>query len=139
MPEAEAVEAKRVAPPKSGNGWEVLDVEGGWLRFSKNIGRLDGHCKRHGIGCKMDRTLRRGTLGLTLAWLADTVADTKEDHDMFKVFLSAAEGFDRRESARARFVSAASGGLAQTILDCERELREGAADEPRSLACGFRG
>ena len=64
------------APPAwlVGRGnYQVLAVPGGWLSFSAVQKTCDAHCRRHSIKqskCKMDRSLKKGNIGLSLAWLA---------------------------------------------------------------------
>lgn len=124
--------------PKGGNGWQVLEApEGGWMRFSETLGRLDAHCGRHD-GCKMDRSLKKGPLGLCVAWLATPAAD-KVAHTELKFVLSQESALQERRLARDRFRASAevSGGLFQKVLDIELALR-GSAEEPASLAAACR-
>ena len=83
----------------------------------------------------MDRSLHRGTIGLSLSWLAHPAAD-KKAHDQLKVQLSHADAYDQRHRARQDFngLAVAAGCLQRAILDREAELRGGNLEEPRSLS-----
>ena len=76
-----------VRAPRDAVGWELVQVSGGWFHFSAELGRLDAHCGQHSGGCKMDRTLKKGTIGLSMAWLSH-VCESKDQHDGAKVLLS---------------------------------------------------
>jgi hypothetical protein len=112
-----------VRPPRSSGpgGWQVVSVPGGWLKFSQTLGRLDAHCSRHGGGCKMDRSLRKGPIALHMAWLTCAAAN-KAEHDAAKITVI----YDIEATTRGKevFVAMAQGqgGLYQTILDAENRL-----------------
>jgi hypothetical protein len=107
---------------KLSGDFTAVAIEGGFLRFSKNLGRLDAHCKQanHGPGCKLDRSLRKRVLGLSSLWLA-AKCDTKADHDSLKSELSRALHYAARCEARDRFVAraAAEGGVLHDIVEEE--------------------
>ena len=133
-PSTEPTEERLVRPPRAGNGWELLQVEGGWLRYSHALGRLDSHCSRHTGGCKMDRQLKKGTIGLSMAWLA-AHASNKDEHDTLNVALSDTGSIQDRNSGRSRFAALAAQreGLFRSVLDREAELRGGRVDEPTHI------
>ena len=109
---------------------------GGWLRYNATIGRLDAHCAAH-AGCKMDRTLRKGPVGLLCAWLA-VAADVPDRaaHSVMKWGLSQREALPQRLQARNDFVQlrVEQASTYGAILDLELALRE-SADEPASIPC----
>lgn len=119
--------------PRGGGGWVVLEVASGWLRFNSSLGRLDAHCRSH-PGCKMDRSLKKGPIGLCMAWLSHRSGD-KAEHDTAKVTLSAACSFAERQEGRQAFraLAADRGSVFQEALDRESEMRSGQAEEPDSL------
>ena len=130
-------------PPQERQGWRRLNVPtGGWLLHSESLGRLDAHCPAH-AGCRMNSTLRKGPLGLCLAWLGDASVHTPEDkegHDVAKEVLSSAASFKIRREARARFESYAAGGLPDSdrflaVMRQEADIRNAVSDEPAFLAC----
>ena len=111
-------------------------VAGGWLRFNPALGRLDGHCEFHGPLCKMDRRLRKGTVGLTLAWLAAGSEGDKAQHVVLKATLSGAAGLEARAGSRAAFAEAAAADPeARAILEAEKAERGGQEFEPPEVAC----
>ena len=106
-----------------GGGWVVLDVLGGWLRYSETMARLDAHCAQHGPSCKMDRALKKGPVGLVVAWLAHTCG-TKVEHDTAKGHISSHAARAQRLGGRATFKSMAAsrGGQYQAVLQQEARL-----------------
>ncbi len=126
-----------VGPPKIVHGdWKIIRVRGGYLKFSESAGRLDAHCGLHD-GCKMDRSLRRGALGLSIAWLQSRAAD-KKDHDLLKEQLSSSAEWQKRVEGRKYFEELASqhGGLYTAVLDAEKKLRgDKACAEPSYIPC----
>ena len=68
-PPPAAAERPRPSAPKRTAGWDVFAVEGGWIRYNASKRQGDAHCGLH-PGCKMDRGMWRGTVGLSAAWLA---------------------------------------------------------------------
>ena len=142
-PTTVADEAPKIVrgPPKSSDVWEVVEVPGGWLRFSEKHQRLDSHCNRCAdANCKMDRSLAKSPLGLHIAWLSEEFHGDKKEHDDLKWVLSQADRFDQRDKARARFMelAAESGGTYSRILEAE-EKAAGSSGEPLTLHCLFRG
>lgn len=127
-----------VRAPRAVGGWLVLEVPGGWLRYNKDLGRLDSHCRWH-AGCKMDRTLKRAPVGLCMSWLSKDVGD-KGQHDELKVHLSMPAAREDRMQGRAMFASLADrhGGVFRDVLELEQHLRGGATDEPESLPVTIR-
>lgn len=121
-------------PPRSTTAWKVVQVPGGWLRFNKSQGRLDAHCERHGLNCKMDRVLHKGPIGLHMAWLADPAAN-KTDHDQAKAVLASHEGEDACASGRDTFMrlAATEKGLFQDIVE-EESRATGGHLQPRKRA-----
>ena len=121
--------------PAAGSGWKVLEVTGGWLRYNTVKERCDSHCGTH-AGCKMDRTTRKGALGLSLAWLEAGVNSTRFEHIVLKDTLSNASSFSIRNAARQSFVAdAAAFPQKMELLVAERDSRDGVMDEPHALAC----
>ena len=112
--------------PRAAGDWQVVQVPGGWLRFSEKASRVDAHCGRH-HGCKMDRALSKCPIGLHLAWLAAD-ADDKAAHDLLKPAMS----YDARMAGRNAFAALADhhGGLYRTILEEEARVR-GTREEPK--------
>ena len=84
----------------------------------------------------MDRTLRAGTIGLSLAWLG-VVCESKEVHDTHKALCSSRDAKRMRATAKASFYerSRLERGLALAICDCEADMRDGDIDELDSIAC----
>ena len=76
------------APTKVG-GWEICETRHGWLKYNSVLGSCDAHCRYHDK-CKCDRTLRRMTVGLSLAWLAAGAEPgvTREMHMVAKEVMS---------------------------------------------------
>ena len=101
------------------------------------MGKLDSHCSQcfHAAGCKMDRSLKHGTIGLAMLWLSTTELD-KEGHDMQKAILSDVGKLKERKEKRAEFVriAEAQGGDYLLVLAREKELR-GTSDEPANIPC----
>ena len=117
------------APTESGE-WKVVKLEHGWLRYSKVHQRLDCHCGTH-PGCKMDRSLRKGNIGLAVLWLRSLGGD-KEDHAINKKLLSLSDKQVDRQRGRDEYkLEMESRGcpLMKAIWDHERELRSN-NDEP---------
>ena len=118
----------------------MLAVNGGWIRWSTRLQRADAHCGMH-KKCKVDRTVKQGSLGLSLAWLKcclDLPDIPCLDHKIEVEALSAAEGKPRREQARAEFEAlAAAAGPATAeaqILKLEK-IRNSDEHEPEMLQC----
>ena len=131
---ADVAVASTMNAPKSGGGWTVLTVPGGWLRFNDTMHKLDAHCNRHGPKCKMDGSLAKGNIGHCLAWLT-APGTSKELHDKQKFPLSEASALETRRDARNIFMhlAALQGGLYQEVLDAEHKLRM-SNDEPVSVS-----
>ena len=83
----------------------------------------------------MDRVLKRGCIGLAMAWL-QCEEPSKQCHDLQKVVLSSSLGLEQRQAGREKFIelAAARGGQFNEILEREFELR-GSRDEPPSIRC----
>ena len=121
--------------PSAGNGWSVVATTGGWLRFHPGLGRCGAHCAAH-AGCKMDRRLIVGCVGLSLAWLEAGRVCTRADHAALKETLTRDDKRETRAAQRAAFHGRAQNDAScGAILDRERELREGAATEPLTVPC----
>ena len=105
----------------------MVKVPGGWLKFSMALGRCDAHCARHGLGCKMDRVLRKQPIGRHMAWLSDTSAN-KAQHDAAKSALAEPSSELAVKRGREAFVKLAreKKGLFQTILDEEAKYEPSA-------------
>ena len=133
---AEVVGGHR-APTKVG-GWEVYETRHGWLKYNSVHGSCDAHCRYHDK-CKCDRTLRRKSLGLSLAWLAaGSEPDcTRDMHMVAKEVVSSESCYDQRRAERAAFKSAAvSDPHARAILDLEAAVcGETSVREPKFLPC----
>ena len=95
--------------PKLGSDWQTVRVCGGWLKYSKKLGRLDSHCANieHGTGCKMDRTNQKGVLGLQLLWLSKHTCHGKLAHDALKSECCEQECQGKRREWRLAFVALA--------------------------------
>ena len=84
----------------------------------------------------MDRTLRKGTVGLTLAWLAAGGEVDKLDHTGKKAELSSEAGLHLRQACRDAFRKAAADDPeALAILQAEKLARDGGDLEPLAIAC----
>ena len=88
----------------------------------------------------MNRTLRRGCLGLCTSWLQVTADCVDEDsHDTMKLVLSSADSLDDREAGRRTFIAAAEEPsnpqqqLFARVVAHEVEARGGDTAEPRWL------
>ena len=124
--------------PHAVNGWEVVQVQGGWLRFNEEKKCCDAHCSAH-AGCKMDRRLRpmkpRGGQGRVVAtellWLSKACADKAEHHE-YKVTAGEPDSWERRKELRAMFAQRAeSEDIVARILRAERPRdEEDSDDEP---------
>ena len=138
-PPPAAAERPRPSAPKRTAGWDVFAVEGGWIRYNTAKRQGDAHCGLH-AGCKMDRGLWRGTVGLSTAWLA-AAADpnlTRADHVCLKEELSGPDGFDRRLAARTALVDLSMESEAvheRCLVEIERQARSGDDFEPPEIAC----
>ena len=124
----------RVEAPTVPGGYQRLDVPtGGWLLWSHALERLDSHCHVH-KGCRMNRSLRKGPLGLALAWLgaAADCAD-KASHDQQKEDIS--REYDKRAAGRETFreLVEARADFKQ-VWDHEYEVRADSS-EPRVIDC----
>ncbi len=84
----------------------------------------------------MDRSLKRGTLGLSLLWLARPGVDKLNHATLKQVYSQEDRRLDRHER-RADFREQAGklGGLRAELLDTEMELRGGEVEEPPWLRC----
>ena len=85
----------------------------------------------------MDRQARKGTLGLSIAWLQSGAAHScKQDHLGDKLKLSLERSFEDRRAARDSFIGASSTNTEfACILDLEKRVRDGACDEPLAIYC----
>ena len=123
--------------PKPKSGWHVLELEHGWLNINAVQGRCDAHCRYHSK-CKLDRNLKRKSLGLSLAWLAYGAEDKqqKEIHLMAKEILSDDSSYEQRLAARNEFVASRS-PLFKALVALEKSINETLepVEEPRSIPC----
>ena len=103
------------------------------MRYSEKWNRLDAHCRRHPGGCKMDRQLKKGPIGLHMAWLA-AAATTKDAYDRLKVDLSGEAGHEKRVHGRRAFLhmTEKKQGLYKDIVEHEARLR-GDREEPLTV------
>ena len=106
--------------PVRNEHWRVVDVPGGWLRYNRALGRLDAHCGAHLGSCKMDRSLRKGCIGLNLSWLQCS-AENKTDHNVSKWRCSDSTGFEARHQLEQRACPIPPHHLGAEI-ECCREL-----------------
>ena len=89
----------------------------------------------------MNRTLRKGCIGLAVNWMQRAVqCSTKEAHDDFKLIVSSAGSLGERQMARLEFASLTGDGhpsrdIIARVLDHEKDLRGGDAEEPAWLQC----
>ena len=122
--------AADVAPPRAIGGWEVITVEGGWLRYNAVLSRCDAHCNQHGQKCKMDRVSRKMPVGIELLWLSRK-CENKTAHDGLKVSLAVKETYEERRRLRGDVgeEAAAIGGTRADLLKSERETG-GTEEEP---------
>ena len=111
--------------------WQVLQLPGGWLRYNAAHGRLDAHCRHHAGGCKMDRALKKGPIGLSMAWLG-AKAGTKHEHDTLKETISSESGHSGRVQGRCHFTKMADKrqGLYKDVVEHEARPRGGDREEP---------
>lgn len=126
---------------RSAGDWRRVDVDGGYLLWSKIGKQLDAHCLQH-EDCKADRTLRpavRGTssqgrpLGRQLAWLAaGTTCTTRAEHQKLKATIGRRDSLDVRIAARTHFSEqvALRDPTALEILADERPRRRDEGMEP---------
>ena len=104
-----------------------FDDAGGLLRYNRALGRLDAHCGAHLGSCKMDRSLRKGCIGLNLSWLQCS-AENKTDHNVSKWTCSDSTGYEARKKCRDDFIARAEreGGVCNDILvrefDCALQM-----------------
>lgn len=128
-------EDNEVQQPRATKHWKVHRVDGGWLRWSETKSRCDAHCCYH-KGCKMDRVLTKGPVGLSCAWLAGGAGIDRASHVVLKETLSGADGFPTRNTARERVIAMAlTDEVKQEILDVEARARSGDRSEPDVIAC----
>ena len=85
----------------------------------------------------MDRSLKKGPVGLACAWLAlhsHVSIHTKLDHDVLKAVIGSASGLADRKLARDAFAAQAQaeGGLFLQVLEAEYEAT-GSRDEPDTV------
>ena len=117
-------------------GWEVVQIEGGWLPYNgiRDPPRLDAHCQWH-RGCKMDRVLHKSPIGLVAAWLAGGNVE-KHSHERVKATLSSEAGHMDRTLHRQFFMDSATleGGVAAAVVLREFEL-VGHNDGPEAISC----
>ena len=83
----------------------------------------------------MDRSLKKGCIGLSIVWLRGDMPADKSVHDALKGVLSAADSFDVRCDGRQAFETLArdNGGAYQEVFDEEARFRSGDRSEPQSL------
>ena len=138
-PPPAAAERPRPSAPKRTAGWDVFAVEGGWIRYNASKRQGDAHCGLH-PGCKMDRGMWRGTVGLSTAWLAAATDPnlSRVDHICLKEELSGPDGFDRRLAARMALVDSSMEAEAvheRCVVEFDRQARSGDDFEPPEIAC----
>ena len=138
---APAAPGARLREQRLTGDWRRIDVDGGYLLWSKTGKQLDAHCQRH-KDCKVDRTLRpaaRGTssqgrpLGRQLAWLAaGATCPTRAEHQGLKATIGRPESLAMRIAARSLFWEevAARDPIALEILADERPCHPGEGAEP---------
>jgi len=126
-----------VPPPVPGGYIRIERPGGGWFYYSETLMRLDAHCHVH-TKCAMNRTLRKGPIGLLMAWLesAETCA-SKEDHDQAKEDLSHGDSREARVRGRDAFGLHDRSGLPgfDAVARHEKELRGGDTSEPMQIDC----
>ena len=118
--------------------WPVLEVPGGgWIRFNRRLQRADAHCLAHRYAdCKMDRRLTKGSLGLSMAWLAAGPTCTHLEHVLLKSDLSHEDGRAARLEGRERLrVLGETMPLARDLLQCEADARSNDWTEPKQIHC----
>ena len=86
----------------------------------------------------MDRTLKRGCIGLCVSWL-QSHRDEKDVHSVDKAILSAAEGRAKRVEGRKAFKDLLDleGGVFQAVWEKEFELY-GSNEEAETIPCAMR-
>ena len=120
--------------PVASVGWQVPEVESGWLLFNATLAhpRLDAHCKWH-RGCKVDRVLSNSSIDLHVVWLSCGEGVGKTQHEQMKAEFSGEGGLDTRTGHHTFFMDMATidaEGVAAQVLEAE-ELGFGHNDEPR--------
>ena len=109
----------------------------GWLRWNPQHSKCDAHCRLH-ESCKMDRKVKRSTIGLSMAWLAACRRPGGiEGHQLAKEIISAEGSYDERVVGRLALVT-----LAETDADTRAIIDMEAAAvgqfpvlEPQSIPC----
>ena len=106
----------------------------GWLRFHTALGRVDAHCRFH-VACKLDRKVRKATLGLSAAWLSRGAAvPTREAHNALKIVLSLDTAFEERQAARDELRALGDNDRCiEACLDMEKAERGGETAEPQAV------
>lgn len=124
--------------PKATGGWRVMETAHGWLRWNSAAGKCDAHCRYHDK-CKMDRSVRNATVGLSMAWLENGAQPGgKYLHQVAKEIISSEDSFDQRVEARRQFEAlAATNEAAQAVLDMEAAVLEQSRPvvEPPVIPC----
>ena len=130
--------------PQGPNGdWVQIDVDGGYLKWSKTLRRCDAHCTVVGHGgpskCKMDctiggqRPVARQAAWLCLGSMADIVGDRPE-HVALKPDIGTADYLPIRRDAREGMVErAAYDPQMRALLEDEGDIM---APEPEEVPYG---
>ena len=126
----------KVEGPRECGEWRVLKVPGGWLRYSTLKGRCDAHCGTHlRCGCKLDRSLCKGSLGLSMAWLTLAKDYDVMGHKDVRKHIGQPAFLQERRAGRTLFMELAASkqGIYQEVLEKEKELY-GSSEEP-AMVC----
>ena len=130
------------APPHLGGAgeWKLLQMPGGWLRWSSVYKRCDAHCRccAGPPECKMDRSVKSGTVALSVLWLARGrgFGGDRRAHQVDKWTCSQDSMFDERLPIRRELEAAALESVdLRALLDMEMDERGGDRAEPVAIRC----
>ena len=106
------------------------------LRKCNVHGRQESLIGPEGQECKMDRSLGKGSVSLSLLWLELGGDTSYEGHMLLKEELSSKDSFARRNAFRGSLhEKAAQHADLANILSLETETRSGVTAEPESIEC----
>ena len=96
------------------HGWRAVQVEGGWIRYSRILGRADALCSsedhKDGPECKWDKKIVHGSLAMCLLWLAKGQGCCKKGHAELKRRLGGRACCEDRVAAKTQLMIDASDG-----------------------------
>ena len=122
------------------NEWRCREQGPGWIRWSCIVKKCNAHCDAHkgpaGQECKMDRTVSKGSVALTVAWLMKANELDYTEHQLEKELLSSEAGHDQRYQTRLDLnLQAVSDKEWEEILNMEAGARNGDREEPDAIPC----